>query len=179
MSNIEILILAFALSIDACVVSLSYGLCTQTKKRATALSLALTTGFFQALMPVISYVFTNSIKTIVEPYAKSIVFIIFAYLGVTFIIEAFKTDDRKKACICGKILLLIGVATSIDAFSAGITLSLTNSPLFFSILAIGIITFINSLLGYTIGYYLKRFNSKFLEILGGVLLIALAIKSLM
>lgn len=179
MSNIEILILAFALSIDACVVSFSYGLCTQTKKRLTALSLALTTGFFQALMPIIGYFFTNAIKTFVEPYAKWIVFIIFAYLGITFIKEAFNTDNRKKASICGKILLLIGIATSIDAFSAGITLSLTNSALLFSILAIGIITFINSLLGYTIGYGLKRFNSKALEIFGGILLITLAIKSLM
>lgn len=178
MNSIEILILAFALSIDACVVSFSYGLCTATRKRLTALALALTTGFFQALMPVIGYFFTNAIKSFVEPYAKWIVFIIFMYLGITFIKEAFKDDDNKELCVDLKTLLLIGIATSIDAFSAGITLSLTNSPLIFSILAIGLITFANSIFGFAGGFCLKQFNSKALEIFGGVLLIALAINSL-
>ena len=67
MNNIDILILAFALSIDACVVSFSYGLCAQCRKRITAFSLAFTTGFFQALMPVFGYFFTNAIKSFVIP----------------------------------------------------------------------------------------------------------------
>ena len=178
MSNIEILILAFALSIDACVVSFSYGLCTGTRKRLTALALAVTTGFFQAFMPVVAYFFTNAIKTFIQPYAKWIVFIIFAYLGITFIKEAFKTDDERALCVDFKTLMLIGIATSIDAFSAGITLSLTESPLLFSVLTIGVVTFANSFFGFASGYCLKRFNSKALEIFGGVLLIALAINSL-
>ncbi len=178
MSNIEILILAFALSIDACVVSFSYGLCTQTRKRLTALALALTTGFFQAFMPVIGYFFTNAIKTFIQPYAKWIVFIIFMYLGITFIKEAFKNEENKELCVDLKTLLLIGIATSIDAFSAGITISLTNSPLLFSIIAIGLITFANSFFGFAGGFCLKHFNSKALEIFGGLLLIALAINSL-
>lgn len=178
MSSIEILILAFALSIDACVVSFSYGLCTQSRKRLTALALAVTTGFFQAFMPVIGYFFTNSIKNFIQPYAKWIVFIIFAYLGITFIKEAFKNEENKALCVDFKTLMLIGIATSIDAFSAGITLSLTDSPLIFSIIAIGAVTFANSFFGFAGGFCLKRFNSKALEITGGVLLIALAAKSL-
>lgn len=178
MSSIEILILAFALSIDACVVSFSYGLCTKERKRLTALALAVTTGFFQAFMPVIGYFFTNAIKSLIQPYAKWIVFIIFMYLGITFIQEAFKNEENKELCVDLKTLLLIGIATSIDAFSAGITLSLTNSPLLFSVFAIGLITFANSFFGFAGGFVLKRFGSKSLEILGGVLLIALAINSL-
>ena len=178
MSSIEILILAFALSIDACVVSFSYGLCTQTRKRITALALALTTGCFQGFMPVIGYYFTNAIKNFIQPYAKWIVFIIFMYLGITFIKEAFKHEDNQALCVNWKTLLLIGIATSIDAFSAGITLSLTESPLIFSAITIGIVTFANSSFGFASGFCLKRFNSKSLEIFGGVLLLALAIKSL-
>lgn len=178
MSHIEILILAFALSIDACVVSFSYGLCTQNNKRFTALALAVTTGFFQAFMPILGYYFTNAIKTFIQPYAKWIVFIIFMYLGITFIKEAFKNEENKALCVDFKTLMFIGIATSIDAFSAGITLSLTESPLIFSIVAIGVITFINSIFGFAGGFCLKRFGSKALEILGGALLIFLAINSL-
>lgn len=178
MSNIEILILAFALSIDACVVSFSYGLCTGVRKRLTALALAVTTGVFQALMPVIGFYFTNAIKNFIQPYAKWIVFVIFIYLGITFIKEAFCGNENKELCVDLKTLLLIGIATSIDAFSAGITLSLTNSPIIFSAIMIGVITFANSIFGFSSGYCLKHFNSKALEILGGVLLIALAVKSL-
>lgn len=178
MSNIEILILAFALSIDACVVSFSYGLCTHTRKRLTAVALALTTGFFQALMPVLAYFFTNAIKNFIEPYAKWIVFIIFMYLGITFIKESFKNEENKELCVDLKTLLLIGIATSIDAFSAGITISLTNSPLLFSIFTIGLITLANSFFGFTSGFCLKEFNSKALEIFGGILLIGLALNSL-
>ena len=179
MSNIELLILAFALSVDACVVSFSYGLTTDKSKRVTAFALAFTTGVFQAIMPVLGYEFTNLIKVFILPYSKWIVFIIFAYLGFTIIKEAFNKENEEKAILTLRTLILIGIATSIDAFSAGITLSLTNTPLLLSAVTIGIVTFINSFLGFSSGFCLKKFNSKGMEILGGVLLIALAIKSLM
>ena len=83
----ELILLAFALSIDACVVAFSYGLCIENKKRLSSLALATCTGFFQAFMPVIGYFFTDLVKTFIEPYSRFIVFIIFAYLGYTFIKE--------------------------------------------------------------------------------------------
>jgi putative Mn2+ efflux pump MntP len=178
MSYSEIIILAIALSIDACVVSFSYGLCTHSKRRIQSLLLASTTGFFQAFMPAIAYILTGMVKTYLEPYSKWIVFIIFTYLGITFIKEALEKEGDKKLCVDLKTLLLIGIATSIDALSAGITLCLTNSPIVFSAIAIGGVTFINSQLGYWFGCCLKKFNTKALEIFGGVTLIALGLKSL-
>ncbi len=178
MSYSEIILLAFALSIDACVVSFSYGLCLEMKHKRSALALALTTGFFQALMPVIGYFFTDIVRTYIEPYSKLIVFTIFIYLGYTFIKDGLKNEPVKKMCIDTKSLLLIGIATSIDAFSAGISLSLTNSPMKFSVISIGIITFVNSLIGYYSGHRLKLFKSNYLEIAGGLVLIFLAINNL-
>ena len=101
-----------------------------------------------------------------------------AYLSEITDAYAFKNEENRVLCIDFKTLILIGIATSIDAFSAGITISLTNSPLLFSIISIGVITFANSFFGFAGGFCLKRFNSKALEITGGVLLIALAINSL-
>ena len=178
MSYSDIILLAIALSIDACVVSFAYGLCIEDKNKRSAFALALTTGFFQAFMPVIGYYFTDIVRTLIQPYAKWIVFLIFIYLGVNFIKEALEKSERKNLCITPKSLLLIGIATSIDAFSAGISLSLTSSPMKFSIISIGLITFINSLLGYFAGHRLKSFKADYLQILGGVILIFLAVKNL-
>lgn len=82
MSYISIILLAIALSIDACVVSFSYGLAFTENRFKNAIRLAACTGLFQGLMPVIGYYLTGFVKSFIEPYAGFIVFAIFTYLGV-------------------------------------------------------------------------------------------------
>jgi len=178
MSYLSIIILAFALSIDACVVSFSYGLKYDRERFKNALMLASFTGVFQGLMPVISYFLTNLIKVYIQPYAPIIVFLIFSYLGIKFIIEAFKEDYDKNPCIDIKCLLLIGIATSIDAFSAGISLSLFGNRILKPALLIAFVTFMNSNIGFYIGGKLKHLPTKYLEIFAGILLIILGIKAI-
>lgn len=176
MSWVEILLLAFALSIDACVVSFSYGLGTGLDiNRKKPLLLAGFTGVFQALMPLLGGLCTNCVQHYIEPYAKWIVFVIFFYLGVSFIKESF-SDKKEVKDLTLTTLFLIAIATSIDAFSAGITLSLKLDSIIIPIILIGVVTFINSLVGFYTGKTFKQFNPKYLEILGGLILIALAIK---
>lgn len=178
MSYFEIILLAFALSIDACVVSFTYGLCFNTQRLKNALLLALFTGLFQALMPIFGYYLTELIKNFIAPYSSLIVFIIFMYLGLKFIVEAFQ-EKKKPLCIGLLCLLFIGIATSIDAFSAGISLSLYGNRIFKPALLIGVVTFINSLIGFWLGGSLKNMPSKILEIMGGSILILLAIKAIL
>ena len=178
MNYVDIILLAFALSIDVCVVSFSYGLCLEKKHKRSALALALTAGFFHMFMPTVSYYFTDLIRGYISHFADIIVFLIFMYLGINFIKDAIKNDEPQKLCITPKTLILIGFATSVDVFSAGISLSLTSSPMKFSVLTIGGITFLNSLIGYSFGYRMRIFKAKYLEILGGIILIFLAIKAL-
>lgn len=175
MSWVEILLLAFALSIDACVVSFSYGIKGVQHPIKSALSLATFTGVFQALMPFFGGVCTSCVRCYIEPYAKWIVFAIFLYLGINFIKESFENKDTSKDLTL-TVLFLIAIATSIDAFSAGISLCLKLDCIILPVLLIGLITFINSIIGFSIGRSFKHFSTKFLEILGGVILIALAIK---
>lgn len=177
MSHYDIILLAFALSIDVCVVSFSYGLCLENKHKRSALTLALTTASFHMFMPVLGFFFTDIIRSYVEQYSSWIVFLILAYLGITFIIDSFKNETPKAICLEPKTLFLISIATSIDVFSAGISLSLTSSPMKFSIIVMGLMTFINSLIGYSLGYSMKVFKSKYLEIAGGIILIVLAFKT--
>ena len=178
MSYFSIFILALALSIDACVVSFSYGLKYEQNRRKNALLLSSFTGIFQALMPTIGYFLTNIVKSYIQPYAGLIVFLIFSYLGFKFIIEAQMPKKEKELCIDLKCLFLIGIATSIDAFSAGITLSLYGTLILKPALLIGLITFINSNLGFYIGGKLKHLPSKYLEIFAGILLLILGIKAI-
>ena len=82
-------------------------------------------------------------------------------------------------CIAITCLLLIGIATSIDAFSAGISLSLYGNRILKPAFLIMFITFINSLLGFWIGGKMKNMPTKFLEIFAGIILIILAIKAIL
>lgn len=175
MSLFEILLLAFALSIDACVVSFSYGVQPLKNALKPALSLALFTGIFQGLMPLLGGLCTNCIKCYIQPFSKWIVFAIFIYLGINFIKDSFEENNSTRELTLG-VLFLIAIATSIDAFSAGIPLSLKCHCIFMPVLIIGLVTFINSLIGFFVGKIFKNFSPKFLEILGGIILIALAIK---
>ena len=178
MGLIEIILLAIAMSIDACVVSLSYGLIIEKNKRINSLLLASFTGFFQFFMPVLGFYFANLLHKYIATFANYIVFLIFAYLGIKFIKEAFDKDKKAPKCLGVGCLFMIAIATSIDAFSSGITLLLSGNTILFPALLIGIITFINSLFGFWGGFILKGCSSFCLEILGGVILLGLGFKAL-
>lgn len=180
MNTIDILILAIALSIDACVVSFSNGLIFTQNKRVNSLMLAVSVGFFQFLMPVIGYFAAQSVSKYVDAYDHWIVFGIFILLGAKFIKDAFKEEKEEKidCYMCFKYIFLVSIATSIDALGAGVSIAFTKTQIWFPAIIIGIITFINSLLGFWGGYLFKKFPTKNLEISGGIILILLAFKIL-
>lgn len=180
MQLLEIIFLAIALSIDASVVSFSQGLVFTENKRKTALHLALAFGFAQAIMPVIGWFLALSIYSYVERFAHWIAFTIFLILGLKFIMDAFGKKEEKvgSPCLSMRCILLLAVATSIDAMTAGATLYFTKAEILIPVIIIGIITFINSLIGFWSGYMFKKFPSKLLEIAAGVILIALGVKVL-
>lgn len=180
MNTIDILILAIALSIDACVVSFSNGLIFTQNKLINSLILAFSVGFFQFLMPIIGYFSAQSVSKYITPYAPWVVFAIFILLGAKFIIEAFKEEKEKKidCYFCFKYIFLISIATSIDALGAGVSLAFTGTKILFPAIVIGIVTFVNSLFGFWSGYLFKKFPTRNLEIAGGIVLIGLAFKVL-
>ena len=176
MSYLEIFFLALALSIDACVVSFSYGLKENNNK--TRYLLACSTGTFQALMPLLGYLLTTFVVKYIEPYANFIVLTIFLFLGIKFIKESFEEKKTPKG-IDLSCLILIGIATSIDAFSAGISLLLSGNHIIKPVILIGLITFVNSHFGFILGTKIKKLPSQPLEIFAGLILIFLGIKSVL
>lgn len=179
MSYLSIIILAFALSIDACIVSFSYGLAFSENRLKNAILLALFTGFFQGVMPLVGYFLTSFVQTFIQPYAPIIIFLIFTYLGVKFIIEAFKEKEQKPLCLGLKCLFLVGIATSIDAFSAGISLALCRNTILKPALFIAGVTFVNSFAGFELGGKLQNLPTRLLEIFAGSLLVLLGLKALL
>lgn len=177
MNLIEIVILSVALGMDCLVVSFSQGLIYNTGRLKIALTLAVTMGLFQGIMPVFSYFFTDFVNDLIQPYAKIVVFVIFMFLGLRFIIEAFQKREENICCLHLKCVLGLGVATSIDALASGINLNLTNSSILLSSIIIGIVSFIMSLFGFYSAKVLKHVPEKFLFILGGIILIVLAFKA--
>ena len=174
-----IILLAIALSIDACAVSFAHGLIMHENRVKNALLLAVFTGMAQALMPITGYFVTQPFYKTIEPVGKWIVFYIFLYLGIKIIQEAFEKDKEVPLCLSISCLFMIAIATSIDALAAGVTLALTSSKIFFSAIIIGCTTFIFSLLGFTSGCFLKKFPTMYLEIFAGIILILLALKSIL
>lgn len=178
MNFIDLILLGLALGVDCFVVSFSQGLIFKSEKVKNSFKLALTMGLFQGVMPVIGYIGTNSLYKYIVPYSKWIVFGIFLLLGLKFIVESFQPKEKEVQCIGLKCLLGLGLATSIDALVSGASIRLTQTSLPISVIIIGIASFLMSIGGFYSGNFIKNIPSKFLEITGGLILVALAIKSL-
>lgn len=178
MNFIDLILLGLALGVDCFVVSFSQGLIFKSEKVKNSFKLALTMGLFQGAMPVIGYIGTNSLYKYVVPYSKWIVFGIFLLLGLKFIVESFQPKEKEVQCIGLKCLLGLGLATSIDALVSGASIRLTQTSLLISVMIIGIASFLMSICGFCSGNFIKNIPSKYLEITGGLILVALAIKSL-
>ncbi len=178
MNLIDIILLGLALGIDCLVVSFSQGLVFKYNRLKNSLSLALVMGLFQGGMPVIGYVGADYMYKLIVPFSKWIVFGIFFILGVKFIFESFQKKEEVIQCIGLKCLISLGVATSIDALVSGATLRLTHTSLLLSVIIIGLASFMMSIAGFWFGNFIKNIPAKYLEILGGLILILLAIKAI-
>ena len=178
MTNYEILILAFALSLDALIVSFSYGLMLNKNRYKSSIILAFSFSFFQFIMPIIGWYLSSYVYSLLEIFSKWIVFLIFMALALKFIKSAFSKEEFKITCLTLKCLLFLAVATSIDALGAGISLKFINAEIMKSSIIIGIVTFINSYAGFWIANIFKKIQSKYIEIIGAFLLLYLAIKAI-
>ena len=181
MSLIEIWFLALALSVDAFVVSFSYGLIINKNRNLTSVKIAISTALGQFFMPIFGWYGASSIYKQIEAVDHWIAFFVFLVLGLNVIKEALSGCDCKNRLdskLSLKILFMIGVATSIDAFVSGSMLYFVKTPIWFSASLIGFTTFICSLIGFNICRILKNLSTKWLEIVAGVILISLGCKIL-
>lgn len=180
MSIFEIIILGFALALDALLVSFSYGLILNKNRFHNSLKLAFSFGFFQFFMPILGWWLTGYIYNYLKIYSKWIVFVVFLVLSLKFLKEAFSKEDNAipNECISLTCLLCLAVATSIDALGAGVSIKFLNISIIFPSVVIGLITFVLSAIGFFMACIFKFIGKKYIEIIGAVLLMYLAIKAL-
>lgn len=180
MSLIELFLLAFALSMDAFAVSICKGLATSKLKLRQMCIVGAWFGGFQALMPTLGYLLGSTFEKYITQFDHWIAFILLALLGGNMLREAFSGEEEQvDSSYSFKPMLLMAIATSIDALAAGVTLSTLQVNIALAACLIGCTTFVISAVGVRVG---NVFGSRFkrpAEIAGGTILILLGIKILL
>ena len=183
MSIWEVLIIAVGLSMDAFAVALCKGLSMKKLNIKYGIIIALFFGVFQALMPLIGWFISSRFEKYIKAYDHWIAFAILLIIGAKMIIDAIKEsrDPEKETEFRFKVteMLILAVATSIDALAVGVSFGLLEINIWSSISIIGCVTFILSFIGVIIGnFFGSRFKTK-AEIAGGIILILLGVKILL
>lgn len=180
MGVLELLLLSVGLAMDAFAVSVCKGISMKKMNWKKAIIIGLYFGGFQALMPTIGYFLGAAFQSLITSIDHWIAFILLGIIGGGMIKESFGDDEENRNDdVSFKIMIVLAIATSIDALAIGITFAFFNVNLVLAISLIGIITFILSVFGTKIG---NRFGNKYekkAEFLGGVILVLLGIKILL
>ncbi len=176
---IEVLILSFALAMDAFAVSIGLGVKAKKFDFVFALKVALFFGLFQGLMPLFGYLASLGLDTYIQTIDHWIAFILLTLIGSKMLYESFQEGTEEEInLVTNRVLLMLAIATSIDAMAAGFTLGLMQVNPFLSMIIIGIITLIFSFIGVFIGTKGGTYLEDKAEKLGGVVLILIGVKIL-
>ena len=182
MGIFELILLSIGLGMDAFAVSVCKGISMKKMNWKKASLIGLYFGGFQAVMPILGYFFGTSFESFITNIDHWIAFILLVIIGAKMIQEAFQKDkdeDEYNEDISVKAMLILSIATSIDALAVGITFAFLKVDLVLAFSLIGIITFILSVLGTKIG---NRFGDKYkskAELIGGIILILIGLKILL
>jgi len=174
---LEVIILAIALSMDAFAVSIGLGSKGNTK--GLGLKAGLYFGTFQALMPFIGYLGGKGVLGWVEDYAHWIAFGLLALIGGKMIYESLHEGiEEDIAALTHRMMLLLAIATSIDAMAAGFSLTLLEVNAYLACAIIGVTTFAFSWIGVRIGEKSGTWLESKAEMFGGLVLILIGVKML-
>lgn len=176
---LQIFFIAVSLSLDAFSVSIAGGIKSRDAKIVHALKIAAFFGIFQAVMPIIGWLVGGALAGRVDSIDHWIAFVLLSGIGINMLWETSKEKTNHKNIIDTKILFLLAVATSIDAFVVGITLPLLKIPLLLSVIIIGSVTFVSSFFGFLFGKKLGLVLDKKVELIAGVALILIGLKILL
>lgn len=180
MSLITIFLLAVGLGIDAFSVAIGIGASNNKKSWAPVLRLAGAFGLFQFAMPLIGWLAGSTVVAMIENFDHWIAFGLLALIGGKMIWEGFEkeSDEEQPDQTRGWPLLLLSIATSIDALAVGFSFSLLKTPILYPAAIIGAVCFIMTAVGMIFGKALARIFGRKVEILGGLVLIGIGVKIL-
>ena len=180
MDLFEIVVIGIGLAMDIFAVSVCKGLSMKKLNWKKTIIIALYLGLFQALMPVLGYFLGSTFSTIVQRVDHWIAFILLAIIGGNMIKESADENEKKlNDKVDVKTMILLSIATNIDALAVGVTFAFFEVSLLLAILIIGMISFILSVLGVITG---NKFGNKLqnkAELTGGIIIIIIGFKILL
>ena len=185
MGIVELIVLSLGLGMDAFAVSVCKGLGMRKLNKKQALIIGLYFGGFQALMPFVGWLLGSQFQKYITSIDHWIAFILLGFIGGKMMIEAVREWNEEEvvdvmdAPIDHKNMLVLAVATSIDALAVGITFAFLGTPIVEAITIIGITTMVISIAGVVVGnFFGSRYKSK-AEFIGGLILVLLGLKILL
>ena len=171
MGIIEVSLIGIGLAMDAFAVSICKGLSMKKINIKNIIIIALYFGIFQAIMPFIGFTLGRGFENFVIQIDHWIAIILLSFIGINMIRESLSSkEEENNDDISFKTMIVLAIATSIDALAVGITFAFLEVNILNAILIIGIITFLISILGTIIG---NKFGSKYekkAETFGGIIL---------
>lgn len=174
------LLVGIGLAMDAFAVSLGVGTGQSAPGRRSKIRLAFHFGVFQSGMTILGWLAGSTIVDLISSIDHWVAFGLLLFVGVRMIASGFHPDrptyqrDPSK----GGLMVLLSLATSMDALAVGLSMAMMGSPVLFPAVVIGVVTFSLSLVGIFTGHRLGEQFGKRMEILGGVILIGIGLRVL-
>lgn len=183
MEMIDTLALAVALAMDAFAVSIASGVALKTVSPRQTFRLAWHFGLFQAMMPVIGWSAGLTVRSYIEAYEHWVAFALLSYVAQGMLRAAFKgekNEDETKDPTRGVTMVMLSVATSIDALAVGLSLSMIQVSIWTPALIIGLVAGIFTTVGLHLGKWIGSVSqlSRWAEMTGGIVLLAIGVNIL-
>ena len=181
---VYILLIALSLALDAFAVSVSCGLSAKGNGLKNALLMGCYFGAFQFMMPLIGWLLGNTVASYISAISPWVSFVLLGFIGGRMIVGSLShkdgCDDPAPERLTHGRLVVLAIATSIDALAVGVSFAfMKDVNILLSCAVIGIVAFVLSLIGGTIGRKLGNRFQKHAELLGGVVLVAIGLKILL
>lgn len=179
----DIFFIALALGVDAFSVAVVAGACFLSISLREKWSLILHFGFFQFIMTLIGFFLGDSISYYIKAFDHWLILLLLGLIGTKLIYDSFtekeeeqKNNKLQKDFFSEKNILLLSIATSIDALAIGISFSIIKQSVLFPSIIIGIIAAIMSFIGISLGRKIGSKTSKSMQVIAGIVLIVIGIK---
>jgi putative Mn2+ efflux pump MntP len=178
MELVTITLISIGLAMDALAVSLGIGTAGQIPSLRIKLRLAAHFGIFQSLMTGLGWLAGETIIQFVQGFDHWIAFALLGYVGVNLIRAGFARDGQafEQDPSTGRVLVMLSLATSIDAFAVGLSIAFIKVSILLSILMIGLVALLLSAVGLFAGTHLGETFGKRMEVLGGLILLGIGIR---
>lgn len=178
MGLITVILISLGLAMDALAVSMGIGTSGQIPTRRGKIRLAAHFGIFQAGMTALGWLAGDTVIQYVEEVDHWIAFVLLGYVAFNLIRSGLTNEGKafNQDPSTGKVLVILSVATSIDAFAVGLSIAFMDVPVLFSVVMIGLVAFALSVVGLFTGIRLGVRFGKRMEIAGGLILLAIGIR---